>query len=505
MKKCVIWLRTSTDKQETDSMLSDLYLFASQYGYSKDDCTVIGRSGASAIKADEAYKSDISELYECLDSNEFSTLFVWEISRLGRIEEYVIKLKNYLILHKVQLRVFKPQLYLLESDGSVNMGMELAISLFITLSRQEMSVKQSRLARGKERVKREGKFSGARCVKFGYKTDSEGFIVIDNEAAEVVKEIFNLYLSGMSATAVYKSVMERGLFPRQRYSKEGATRILLIVKDLAYAGEGSTHKYPPIVSKDEVLKCIELSKSHINMAKTIHKNIYFCKSILYCQCNHIMVARPNTIAYTCIYGHVRTLNINVLDFIAWEMCKAYRPYIVNQNQKKNALELKKNFEDEKRILETLALQQRENGDKKGRLKELYIDGMISKSVFESKLEKTKQEGLKIFEGITVHSKRLDAILRASGNETEDISDYDDECDDETKRKLILETLSLKSEWLEKGHYRISVLPNVKCDRSDWFDYRVSGPIIELKHFWKKGSADYFANLTGKWNVRFERK
>ena len=218
-----------------------------------------------------------------------------------------------------------------------------------------------------------------------------------------------------------------------------------------------------------------------------------------------MVARPNTIAYTCIYGHVRTLNINVLDFIAWEMCKAYRPYIVNQNQKKNALELKKNFEDEKRILETLALQQRENGDKKGRLKELYIDGMISKSVFESKLEKTKQEGLKIFEGITVHSKRLDAILRASGNETEDISDYDDECDDETKRKLILETLSLKSEWLEKGHYRISVLPNVKCDRSDWFDYRVSGPIIELKHFWKIGTADYFANLTGKWNVRFERK
>lgn len=503
--KCILWIRTSTDKQEVTSMLNDLYLFASQYGYAKEDCTVIGRSGASAIKADEAYKSDIEELYERLETNEFSTLFVWEISRLGRIEEYVIKLKNYLILHKIQLRVFKPQLYLLESDGSVNLGMELAISLFITLSKQEMQVKQSRLSRGKERVKREGKFSGARCVKFGYKTDSEGFIVIDNEASEVVKEIFNLYLTGMSATAVYKSVMERGLFPRQRYDKEGATRILMIVKDLAYAGEGSTHKYPAIVSKEDVLRCIELSKSHINLPKTIHKNIYFCKGLLYCSCGHIMIARPNTIAYTCTYNHVRTLNINVLDYIAWEMTKVYRPYIVKQNEKKNALELKKNFEDEKRILETLAFQQRENGDKKGRLKELYIDGMISKSVFEAKLEKTRQDGLKIFEGITVHSKRLDAILRASGNEMEGVSDYDDRCDDETKRKLILETLSLKSEWLEKGHYRISVLPNVKCDRSDWFDYFVAGPVIELKHFWKIGTADYFANLTGKWVVRFKRK
>ena len=38
---CMIWLRTSTDKQETDSMLSDLYSFAQQYGYTKEDCTVL--------------------------------------------------------------------------------------------------------------------------------------------------------------------------------------------------------------------------------------------------------------------------------------------------------------------------------------------------------------------------------------------------------------------------------------------------------------------------------
>ena len=149
-------MSTSTDKQEIDSMLSELTDFAKRFGYSQ--WTVIGKRGASAIKADDVYKEEINKLYTELSTGEYDCLFAWELSRLGRREEYVIKLKNFLIEHHIQLRIYKPQLYLLEDDGTVNNGMELAISLLLTLAKQEMSVKMERMLRGRKRSMKEGRW-----------------------------------------------------------------------------------------------------------------------------------------------------------------------------------------------------------------------------------------------------------------------------------------------------------------------------------------------------------
>ena len=196
--KAVLWVRSSTVKQEVETQMYELYSFAERYGYSRSDCMVIGERGVSAIKADEAYKEEIDKLYSELNTGKYNCLFAWELSRIGRKEEYVVTLKNFLIDHRIQLRIMRPSLYLLEEDGTVNAGMELSLTLLTTLAKQEMKIKQDRMQRGKQRVQSEGKWGGAPCLRFGYKLDDNGYIVEDPINGQYVRDIFDMYLKGVT-------------------------------------------------------------------------------------------------------------------------------------------------------------------------------------------------------------------------------------------------------------------------------------------------------------------
>ena len=180
MKKAIIIIRESTKAQEIDSQKQDIINYAIKDGYSLEEILIIGEAGASAIKLDEAYLKNMQKVYNTIDdpNNSIECVYAWAIDRIGRNEEVLHKLKNYLVEKKIQLIIKKPSLKLLEDDGSVNSGVELAFSLFATMSKQEMEMKVARFKRGKRRNAEEMKFNGGWCTKFGYKVDSNGYIKI---------------------------------------------------------------------------------------------------------------------------------------------------------------------------------------------------------------------------------------------------------------------------------------------------------------------------------------
>lgn len=507
--KAVLWVRSSTVKQEVDTQMNELYQMASQYGYKHDDCLVIGERGISAIKADEAYKEEIDKLYKELDTGKYNCLFAWELSRIGRKEEYVVAMKNYLADHQIQLRIMKPSLYLLEEDGTVNAGMELSLTLLTTLAKQEMKIKQDRMQRGKNRIKNEGKFAGAPCIKFGYVVDDDGYIKEDPVNGQYVRDIFRMYLEGMSSTAIYRNFAERGIFPDYKLTTSGSNKILNIVKNMVYAGEPDRgHIYPALVTHQMVLDCIEKSKTAKSKPKTTHKHTYYCKGLITCMdCGHVFVQQIHTCAYRCCrYGHSRTLNMNVLDYIAWEMTKLYKPYALKHQGKQSVKEYEKLAKTEMRQMEQMMGKKVLVNRKQDNANELYIEGRISKQKYEEKLRDFDSEQRKLDEGIVMHLNRYQDAERLKNGILSDSFDISTVTDDEMRVKYIRETLKLKCMFIAPRHYNLYVVPLIPVPRDDWFQYEAYGSKVTLIHHWKDSSStgEHYEKLNDKWDIRFKR-
>lgn len=212
MEKAILLVRVSTTKQEIATQTKELVDYAIADGYDKSDLIIIEGVGASAIKLNDVYLSEIENLYNTIQNDSsINAVYAWEISRIGRNEEKLMQIKNFLIAHKVQLVIKNPSLRLLNNDGSVNNGVELAFSLFATMSKQEMEIKKDRFARAKERNKAEGKYNGGK-IKLGYKLDDNKYFVIDDEKAQVVRDCFDWYLNGMSLKKIYDKLIDMGVY-----------------------------------------------------------------------------------------------------------------------------------------------------------------------------------------------------------------------------------------------------------------------------------------------------
>ena len=136
MKKIIALVRTSTDKQEVESQITEVKNYILCDGYTDENIIVVGGSGASAIKIDEAYRKNINTVYNLIDEGNITAVYAFAIDRIGRNEEVLFHFKNYLVANAVQLVICNPSLRLLNEDGSVNGGVELAFSLFATTAKQ---------------------------------------------------------------------------------------------------------------------------------------------------------------------------------------------------------------------------------------------------------------------------------------------------------------------------------------------------------------------------------
>ena len=247
MARVLLLVRTSTIKQEIATQTQELVDYAIADGYKKSDLIIIEGVGASAIKLNDVYLAEIENLYNTIENDKsINAVYVWELSRLGRNEEILMRLKNFLIAHKVQLVIKNPSLRLLNNDGSVNNGVELAFSLFATMSKQEMEIKQERFMRSKARNKAEGKYNGGK-IKLGYKLDNNKYFIINEEKAQVVRQCFDWYINGMSLYKIYYKLVNMGIYFSLQNFPTGGKRVGVLLRDKAYIGEGI---YPQIVDAE---------------------------------------------------------------------------------------------------------------------------------------------------------------------------------------------------------------------------------------------------------------
>lgn len=136
MKKAIIWLRSSTDRQQSSviEQRNDLMQAAVKDGLKTAELKLIGGAGASAIKMNDQYQREVNELIDSVTNyKSIEVVYVWEMSRLARNELAFYTLKDCLVKNKIQLICLKPSIKLFNEDGKINSAAEIQMNLLVTL------------------------------------------------------------------------------------------------------------------------------------------------------------------------------------------------------------------------------------------------------------------------------------------------------------------------------------------------------------------------------------
>ena len=328
--KAVIWLRVSTKKQELESQRKDLVELALRDGYKKSQLLFIEGLGASAVKQDDVYRELVGSLYEALDKEPVTCVYVWEISRLARQRDTFETLRKRLLKEKIQLVVLNPnKVELLTSKGEANGIANIIFSFSIWVAEEEMKIKAERFSRGRARARAEGKFNGgAFGPLFGY-TVKDKYIVPDLQEAELVNLIFQEYSTGKySAQSLAQEMRNRGYTVRGNEITDA--KVSQILSNRAYIGESY---YEGIVTLDLWNKVEAVRKNNTLVTKTKESKYQTLGAkLIKCSCGSNYF--NNSGKYVCT-RHFKNkkykdgekckdtvqINVEVMDGLIWEVTK----------------------------------------------------------------------------------------------------------------------------------------------------------------------------------------
>lgn len=125
---CVIWTRVAnaTDRQSTDSQVSNLNAFASK---NKINVIKIFEEYISGVEKNE----ERSVLRECLDyciENKIDILLINDLSRLGRKVDEILAIMKRCMDNNLNIYFLKENLSLFQTDGTKNSFQSILIKLF---------------------------------------------------------------------------------------------------------------------------------------------------------------------------------------------------------------------------------------------------------------------------------------------------------------------------------------------------------------------------------------
>ena len=445
MKKAAIYLRTSTDLQDYERQRVSLTNECERRGFRLVHTFEEKLSGLS----DE--RPQFQKLCQ-LTKEDVDYIGVWELSRLGRKTSTTIKAIEDFTEKGICVFTIKENLFTLNEDGSKNQVAQMVIGLLASMAQAEADNIKARMMDGKRHALVTGKMAYSQSVApYGYKYNDKKQLVINEDTAPNVKEMFRMCAEDYSTTEI-----------GARYGLDPGT-IGHIIKRTAYYGEaynkttGDTPiPVPAIVEKELWIKANEALTARLVYKRT---NIFqpLRRKILcpYCKTRHLSFGRAIKGKYEQWACHCK--NVSILHPIATKAVKqalfAYMQYFhSNAEQLQDAIDkiiqlqvkYETNAETKLGLLTNL-----ENVQEKVRI---LVNHGIAEANLKSELQDIKNTKKKIknleTESVALKSE-LDQLRKVVENTTNygDPSTYQDDVD--TIAALIIE--HLKEVVLYKHH------------------------------------------------------
>ena len=232
-KRCVIYVRVSTAMQVDGYSLSAQKEYLIDYAKRNNMIIVeeyedAGKSGKS-IEGRPAFQKMMKDVENCLS---IDCVLVFKLSRFGRSAADILTSVNFLKDYGISL--------IAASDGidSGTSSGRLIISVLSAVAEIERENIMEQTMAGRREKARQGKWNGG-FPPYGYDL-KDGILIINEEEAKVVKEIFEMYATGKMTTGDMRKYLDLH-YPRfdrvkKAYCKWSDSGIKYVLDNEIYLG-----------------------------------------------------------------------------------------------------------------------------------------------------------------------------------------------------------------------------------------------------------------------------
>lgn len=378
--KAVLLLRVSTVQQDYEQQKNDLVNWSRQLGY---EDYIFVEDKESGVKLKEEERLGLNKLKEIISNDSsYKGCIVYEISRLARTSKVLYSMKEWFEDNHINLHIFDKKYHLLNEKGETTSECDLLFSMYSYFATDEIKNKTIRTKRGKAFAKQQGKMIGK--LSYGYTTDKNGYIIIDNEQMEHIKYLVHKYITtDISIQQLGKEAYERGIFEKCNL-KSCKSKVSKIIRNKnLYGIKDSELIYPKALPSEWYEQAIsKLEQSHSLPRHT--DNIYYCKSLLKHKDNGNRLI-PN-ISKHCYEIRVPYLSIdmNIIDSLIWHLVKLiYYPSVFGSFNEDQEVKLTNSIKVNEDKLNQLVKSLQSIEKEQTRLNELYIKGRISEEQYET--------------------------------------------------------------------------------------------------------------------------
>ena len=455
-------------------------------GFNDEDIIVI-ENKESAIKIkDESESLGLTKMFTMIEADkDIKCVYAYELSRIGRKQTVNLSVKDFLVSHKVNLKIKEPSFSLLDRDGNLNNGTELVFSLFNTMAEQEMRLKKARLARGTTEAKERGEIGGG-TVLFGYVVGADKRIYIDEEKARVVRYIFNAYKDGMANNKIYDECYERGWLKRMKNAKTESAFIRKMVAVVTYMGtytDSGIVRYPQIISKELWEEVEQTRKKNITNKKNT-KNCYLGKGLLFHEGYTLRGINKNQYKATDRSYYV---GMGVMDYILWETTKELKLMAETQNNEERLKELEQMIEDLQQKIEGNRKHLEELDERQQKIEDLFIIAHKSKEWLQQQMANIERDRRNFSELMNEYITRFENVRNAQIhigtvdiNRIIMIKELDRFCDTVEKKKEIVDEQIKRVEVIDGDGVRKVTVESKKFGMLPYyFEYKRSGSRVWL--------------------------
>lgn len=305
--------------------------------------------GISAVSDTLSNRPQCLRMMKDIENNLITAVFVYDMSRLTRSQVTNVAFKS--IFKEKGIKVYTEMEGVIDLAQSDNEFMADMKAIINQKQARDISMKIKGVLAYRASI---GKAHGGAMKPYGYTSDADKMLVIEEEEAAIVRTIFDLSLKGFGSGRIAdylnsqniltkgQKVLPDGIRIKDKYTNEvkhipnkklkwvGNT-VLNMLKNDIYKGErhhaGQTFTVPAIISTDTWEKVqIQIQKNRNRTGG--NKYQYLLKGICFCgRCGSAMVGRKkennSDNYYQCVSKRLkqscgnRSLNIDYLEEMVW--------------------------------------------------------------------------------------------------------------------------------------------------------------------------------------------
>lgn len=262
MKGAVIYARYSSERQTEQSIEGQLHKC---YEYAKaNDLTILETYIDRAMTGTNDRRTAFQQmLVDSEKKTSWDVVLVYAIDRFGR-NSIEVALNKQKLKKNGKILISATQRTSENIDGTKNLDGILLENVYIGLAEYYSAELSQKIVRGQYESLNKGNYIGG-PIPFGYRVENKK-IVIDEERAEIVREIFNEYVNGKRVPDIINALTDRGIFYKGKPFV--LNTVYSMIKSKRYAGiyyykdKFYGNIYPPIITQDLLSKIQDLLKEN---------------------------------------------------------------------------------------------------------------------------------------------------------------------------------------------------------------------------------------------------